>query len=127
MAAITMIIPPSVGRAVIAKEHQSGMVSIKLLASTKGENLEVLRLGCLCQKIKERVIVEQKIGRFAALGSNHVGSLDRVTTEEDWLVGCEHRVTFMLSEHLPNSAQQYHLTISQRWTSNTHFKLWLRP
>lgn len=44
-------------------------------------------LGDVSQKVKQAVIIQQEVRRVALLRTNDIGTLDRVTAEEDRLPG----------------------------------------
>lgn len=70
MAAVSMLVDPSVRCTVIGKEHQAGMISLRRT----------------CQKIEGRVIVQEKISWIARLRSDDIWALDRIPAKEDGLL-----------------------------------------
>ena len=86
MASIAVLISPSLGRAVVAEEHQPGMISDNCLALLFYP-IHVLHLPfrCICQQVKGGIIVEKEITGVTGLRANDIGTLDGVAAKEDWL------------------------------------------
>ena len=69
VAAVPVVETPALRCAVIAEEHETGVVG----------------LGCVGEEVEEGVVVEEEVGGVAGLGADDVGALDGVATEEDGL------------------------------------------
>jgi hypothetical protein len=67
MATITMVGVPASWRAMIAEEHHACVVALRSMS----------------QKVEGGIVIQQEVVRSAALRSNDIWSLDRVTAEKD--------------------------------------------
>jgi hypothetical protein len=69
VASVSVVEAPSLRCSMIAEEHETG----------------VIRLRSVSKEVEEGIVVQQEIPRIAVLRANHIRTLERVTTEEDWL------------------------------------------
>ena len=67
VAAIAVVESPANGCTVVTKEHQTSVVTLR----------------CVCQEIKYGIVINQEVGRVTGLRADNVGTLDRITAEED--------------------------------------------
>lgn len=67
VATIAVVVGPSLRCTVVTEEHHTG----------------VNRFGGVAEQIECGIVVEQEVTRVACLGTDNIGSLDRVAAEED--------------------------------------------
>ena len=67
MAAVAVVVPPALRRAMIGEEHQSSMVS----------------LGCVGEQIERSVVIQQEVVWTTGLRADHVWALNGVSAEEN--------------------------------------------
>jgi hypothetical protein len=85
MTAVSMVVGPTIGCAVVAKEHHTGMVSAKVSEEGISKQKNILPFRCVGKQVKQGVVIQKEVLRIPILGSNHIGALDRVSAEKDWL------------------------------------------
>ena len=69
MATVAMIVSPSIGCAVITEEHHACVVAFRIV----------------CQKVKEGIVIQEKVVRVTSLRADDIWALDWVSAEEDGL------------------------------------------
>lgn len=90
MAAVSVLVSPSHWGSVVAEVHHSCVVSRHWLVSKfcSMQGRPSIPLGRIGKQIKQRVMVQEEILRIPVLRANHIGALDWIATEEDWLQVC---------------------------------------
>jgi hypothetical protein len=69
VAAVAVVEAPALRGAVVAEEHEAGVVGF----------------GGVGEEVEKGIVVEKEVGGVACLGADDVGALNGVATEEDGL------------------------------------------